>query len=123
MALQGRACRSAALPPIADEGEEEVGGTASRSVGGAMLEGPGVGGVCEGTGVKKEVRRTRGAATPSGAFKPKPVAGTCGPSSSRTVAVAASPSPSTALPEGRYGFASRSARPSMPCIWTNGNRA
>ena len=49
-----------------------------------------------------------------------PVVETCGPSSPRAVAVATSPSPSTALPEGRCGFASSAAGPSMPCSWTNG---
>ena len=46
--------------------------------------------------------------TVGGAFEVRPsVIETGGPPSPRAAAIAASPSPSTALPEGRYGFASR----------------
>ena len=42
-----------------------------RSVGDAVLEGAGMGGLREGTGVKSEEMLMRGAATPLGAFKLK----------------------------------------------------
>ena len=85
-------------------------------------------------GVKARVRKNAGALsaragacagrTVGGAFEVRPqVTETCGPSSSRAAAAAVSPLPSTALPGGRYGFANSAARPSMPCIRTNGNRA
>ena len=69
-------------------------------------------------GVKARVRKNAGALsaragacagrTVGGAFEVRPsVIETGGPPSPRAAAVAASLSPSTALPEGRYGFASR----------------
>ena len=61
------------------------------------------------------------AATARGEGGP-PVVETDGQSSPRAAAVAASPSPSTALPGGRCGVASSAARPSMPCIWGNGSQ-
>ena len=70
-AAASSAASSAALSPIADEGEEEVEGTAPRSVGGAMLEGADEEDGCEGRGAKNAATLTRGAATPSGAFKLK----------------------------------------------------
>ena len=83
-------------------------------------------------GVKPRVRKNAGALsaragacagrTVGGAFEVRQsVIETGGPPSPHAAAAAASLSPSTALPEGRYGFASRSARPSMPCSWANGN--
>ena len=49
----------------------DVEGWMRRSVGDAVLEGAGMGGLREGTGVKNEEMLMRGAVTSRGAFKPK----------------------------------------------------
>ena len=62
---------TAAPSPSADDGEGEEEETASRPVGGAMLEGAEAGNGGEERGAKKAHTLARGAATPPGAFKPK----------------------------------------------------